>query len=204
MPGGPNRPPDLDAPPPPPPVSGSPEERILRRLAPCRIALSLDLWRGAPSPELVKPLENAETAYAAGDLPHAESSLDQLAVRFAEPRWPTLPEPFRRLRQDIPAPMPPHWDPEHQLSGAEKEGRKIHRWAELQLALAGASVDWAKAHGTPADDLGPALEEARRRFAAEGGSAAYWTEVDRIWRGLRERVPMPGPKRTAPSPAPPA
>lgn len=201
MPGGPNRPPEVEAPPPPPPVAGTVQERLLRRLAPCRIALSLDLWRGAPSPELTKPFESAEAAFASGDFPHAESALDQLAVRFAEPRWPTLPEPFRRLRQEIVAPVPPHWDPEHQLPAPEKEGRKIHRWAELQLALAGASEAWAKAHQVPVDDLGPALEEARRRFAAEGGSQGFWSSIDVVWTGLRERVPAPGTKKTAAAPA---
>ncbi len=198
MPGAPNRPPETGAPPPPPPVSGTPEERILRRLAPSRIALHLDLWRGAPAGELVKPLESAEAAYASGDLPHAESALDQLAVRFAEPRWPTLPPPFRGLRQEILPPVPPNWDPEHALSPAEREGKKIHRWAELQLKLAEASVTWAQGHGIPSEDLGAGLEEARRRFAVEGGSAAYWLAVDGIWRSIRERVPMPtstkGPK----------
>lgn len=203
MPGAPNRPPETDAPPPPPPSAGTPEERVLRRLGPCRIALHLDLWKGAPSKELVQPLQSAEAAFAAGDLPHAESALDQLAVRFAEPRWPTLPSPFKGLRQEIPAPTPPHWDPEHGLAPAEREGRKLHRYAELQLKLAEASVDWAGAHGIAVDDLGTPLAEARRRFPHEGGSWAYWAEIDRIWTALRERVPMPGATPAArPAPTP--
>jgi len=203
MPGAPNRPPEADAPPPPPPSAGSPAERVLRRLGPSRIALHLDLWKGAPSKELVQPLASAEAAFAAGDLPHAEGALDQLAVRFAEPRWPTLPEPFKGLRQEIPAPMPPHWDPEHRLTPPEREGRKLHRFAELQLRLAEACVGWATAHGVATEDLTGPLASAKARFPTEGGSSGFWADIDRIWTALRERVPMPGaagaPRASAPS-----
>jgi hypothetical protein len=202
MPGAPNRPPEADAPPPPPPAAGTPAERVLRRLGPARIALHLDLWRGAPSKELVQPLEAAEASYASGDIPHAEGSLDQLAVRFAEPRWPTMPAPFKELRQDIPAPMPPHWDPEHALPAAEREGKKMHRFAELQLRLAEASVGWASAHAIAVTDLSEPLESARRRFPLEGASGPFWNDIDRIWTALRERVPMPkiaGPPRPSPA-----
>ena len=191
MPGAPNRPPEQEAPPPPPPSAGTPAERVLRRLGPCRIALHLDLWRGAPSPELVRPLEAAEASFLAGDIPHAESSLDQLAVRFAEPRWPTMPVPFRGLRQEIPAPMPPSWDPENALAAPEREGRKVHRFAELQLQLAEASVRWTQGHGIASEDLEAALADARSRFASEGGSREFWSAVDRIWGGVRDRVPIP-------------
>jgi hypothetical protein len=191
MPGAPNRPPEAEAPPPPPPSAGTPAERVLRRLAPARIALHLDLWKGAPSRELVAPLEAAETSYAAGDIPHAEGSLDQLAVRFAEPRWPTLPVPFKGLRQEIPPPMPPHWDPEHALAAPEREARKAHRFAELQLSLAEASLAWATSHGVSVQDLAPHLESAKHRFPTEGASASYWVDIDLIWVALRERVPMP-------------
>jgi hypothetical protein len=191
MPGAPNRPPEADLPPPPPPAAGTPADRVLRRLAPSRIALHLDLWRGAPSKELLQPLESAEASFAAGDIPHAEGALDQLAVRFAEPRWPTLPVPFKGLRQEIPPPMPPHWDPEHGLPVPEREARKMHRFAELQLQLADACVGWASAHGIAVTDLAEPLESARRRFPVEGASASYWTDIDRIWIALRERVPMP-------------
>jgi hypothetical protein len=191
MPGAPNRPPEADAPPPPPPTAGTPAERVLRRLAPNRIALHLDVWKGAPSKELVTPLEAAEASYAAGDIPHAEGSLDQLAVRFAEPRWPTLPAPFKGLRQEIPPPTPPNWDPEFSLSPVEREARKMHRFAELQLRLAEASVGWASAHGISATDLAEPLQSAQRRMAVEGASGAFWVEIDRIWVALRERVPMP-------------
>ena len=208
MPGAPNRPPDPSDLAPPPPVTGTPAERILRRIAPSRIALHLDLWKGAPWAELLKPLQSAETALAAGDLPHAESALDQLAVRFAEPRWPTLPVPFRGLRQEIPPPMPPHWDPEHALAAPDREARKLHRFAELQLRLVEASVTWAQAHGVPSADLVPLVEEAKRIFPSQGGSASFWTSVDAVWTALRERVPMPTAGRTsttpAASPTPPA
>jgi hypothetical protein len=198
MPGAPNRPPEADPLPPPPPVAGTPQQRALRRLAPMRVALHLDLWKGAPSPELLKPLQAAEASFAAGDLPHAEGALDQLAVRFAEPRWPTLPVPFKGLRQEIPPPVPPHWDPEHALSAPEKEARKNHRLAELQLQLADASLAWAAGHGHPVDDLRPGLEEARGRLATEGGSERFWAAIDPIWTALRERVPMPGKPAAAP------
>ena len=201
MPGAPNRPPEAEAPPPPPPAAGTTADRILRRLAPARVALHLDLWKGAPSKELVQPLATAESSFASGDLPHAEGALDQLAVRFAEPRWPTMPEPFKGLRQEIPAPMPPSWDPENALSAPEREGRKLHRFAELQLRLADACLRWAGTHGIRVDDLEPSLKAAQARFPTEGGSAAFWSELDRIWVALRERVPMPS-VAAPPSPAP--
>lgn len=195
----------MEAPPPPPPSeAGGAAERILRRLGPSRIALHLDLWKGAPSKELVQPLVSAEKAYESGDLPHAEGALDQLAVRFAEPRWPTLPEPFRGLRQSIPPPVPPHWDPEHALPAPERDARKLHRFAELQLKLAEASVAWAAAHGQAVDDLRPHVAGALARFPTEGGSAAFWADIDAVWKGLRARVPMPSstpPARPA-APAP--
>lgn len=203
MPGAPNRPPEADPLPPPPPASGTPQQRLLRRLAPSRVALHLDLWKGAPSPELVRPLEAAEASYASGDLPHCESSLDQLAVRFAEPRWPTLPAPFRGLRQEILPPVPPSWDPENALSASEREARKLHRNAELQLGLADASVGWAAGHGVASDDLRPLVEAARAAFAAEGGSERFWASIDPVWSALRERVPMPG-RPARPSPATPS
>jgi hypothetical protein len=204
MPGAPNRPPEADPLPPPPPVSGTPQQRILRRLAPMRVALHQDVWRGAPSPELIKPLDAAEASYAAGDLPHAESSLDQLAVRFAEPRWPNLPPPFRGLRQEIAPPVPPSWDPENALSPGEREARKLHRYAELQLKLAEASVAWANSHGVAAVDLAPHVEAARNWFASEGGSERFWSAIDPIWIALRDRVPIPGkPARpSTPQPTP--
>src|SRR5690242_20638449 len=142
MPGAPNRPPEVTGPAPPPPVD-DPGTRVLRRLAPCRVALRLDVWRNAPSPELLKPFSAAESAYASGDLPGAENALDQLAVRFADPRWPTMPEPFRRLRVAIPAPQPPAWDPEFTLAADEKDRRKAHRGVEGQVALAEGVVQWS-------------------------------------------------------------
>src|SRR5579859_2543952 len=130
MPGAPNRPPEIDKPPAAEPPKDEVARRLLRRLGPMRVALQLDLWKGAPSPELVAPLEHAESNFASGDLVTASGHLDQLAVRFAEPRWPTLPAPFRGLRVHIPAPQPPQWDPEHALPATEKEGRRLQREAE--------------------------------------------------------------------------
>lgn len=192
MPGAPNRPPEK-APevPPAPPLAESPSARVLRRLVPSRVALLLDTWKGAPSPELLVPLEKAEAAYTAGDYENAASALDLLSVRLTEPRWPTLPEPFRRLRVAIPAPTPPHWDPEHALAPAEREVRQARRTADDQLALAEASVGWAGAHGIDAADLAGPAGEARTILSTEGVSAAFYEKLDGIWRSLRERTPFP-------------
>ena len=202
MPGAPNRPPEKspEEPPAPPPAE-SPAERVIRRLAPSRVALLLDVWKGAPSPELLVPLEKADTAYASGDFENASSALDLLSVRFTEPRWPTLPDPFRRLRVSIPAPTPPHWDPEHGLAPTERESRRLRRTADDQIALVEASVAWASAHGVDTADLiGPATE-AKTLLSTEGVSAAFYERTDRIWKALRERTPFPG--SGAPRPAAP-
>lgn len=202
MPGAPNRPPEKspDAPP-APPLAETPADRVLRRLAPSRVALLLDLWKGAPSPELLVPFEKAEAAYAAGDLENAASALDLLCVRFTEPRWPTLPEPFRQLRVPIPAPTPPHWDPEHGLPSGEREARRTHRTAEEQLALAEGSVAWAGAHGVDTSDLSVRLAEARTVLSGEGVSAAFYDRIDGIWKAIRERTPFP--RSGTPRPAEP-
>ena len=193
MPGAPNRPPEIAS-----PSAGAavPDDeaarRLLRRLGPMRVALHLDLWKGAPSPELVHPLELAEANFASGDVPTASGHLDQLAVRFAEPRWPTLPLPFRGLRVSIPAPQPPQWDPEHALPPAEKESRRLQRDAELQRDLARATLEWGAKHGVDLSELSPLLDEA---VAAIGPPAdpAFFAAIDRFWQGVRQRVPMPKP-----------
>ncbi len=190
MPGAPNRPPESAPAPAPPPVDEL-ERKVLRRLGPSRIALKLDLWKGAPSKDLLEPYGRAEALFASGDHRGADSALDQLSVRFAEPRWPTMPEPFRRLRVSIPAPMPPHYDPENALPAAEREAKKLRRDAELQLALAKASVEWARAHGMPVDDLEPRVRAAAEALAGAGPSDGFWGEIDPCWTGLRERVPAP-------------
>ena len=200
MPGAPNRPPET-APPPPPPVAVSPERRVLRKIAPCRVALHLDLWKGAPSVELVDPLERAEAAYAAGELVAAEKALEQLSIRFAEPRWPTMPVPFKDLRVAIPAPMPPQWDPDFASEPAEKERRRLARLAVQQVALAKATAAFAAKRGWPADDLNAHATAAESALAANGADEAFWNEVDAIWTAVRERVPMP--KRAAARAAPP-
>src|SRR5215472_9228081 len=130
MPGAPNRPPEVEKPAEPPaPPADEAAHKVLRRLAPMRVILHLDLWKGAPSPELVTPLENAETNFGTGDHATASGHLDTLAVRLAEPRWPTLPEPWRGLRASIPAPTPPHWNPDNALAPAEREALKLRREA---------------------------------------------------------------------------
>jgi hypothetical protein len=202
MPGAPNRPPETGVPAPPPAVD-DPAKHVLRRLAPSRVALRLDVWRNAPSPELLKPFNAAESAYAAGDFPGAENALDQLAVRFAEPRWPTMPEPFRRLRVQIPAPMPPAWDPEFSLPGDEKERRKAHRSVEGQVALAEGVVRWASEHGVDLEDPAATVAEARRRFTDSAPDAEVQALVDGLWAVVRARVPAPGGAPAA-RPAPPA
>jgi hypothetical protein len=175
---------------------------VLRRLAPSRVALLLDLWKGAPSPDLTGPYERAERAFASADYSSSSTALDLLSVRFAEPRWPTLPEPFRRLRVPIPAPIPPHWDPEHNLAPPEREARRARRAADDQVALATGCLAWASGHGVPTDDLSRGLEEARTLLGTEGVSAAFYERIDAIWMAVRERVPEPksgGPRPAAPT-----
>jgi hypothetical protein len=205
MPGAPNRPPEkeLEAPV-EPPLPVSPAQRALRRLAPSRVALLLDLWKGAPSPELMTPFEKAEAAYAAGDFVNAVSALDLLSVRFAEPRWPTIPEPFRQLRVPIPAPMPPHWNPEHILSPTAKEAARARRTADEQLALAAGTVAWASAHHVDAADLGRQVDEAREILGREGLSLGFYERIDAVWEGVLARFPRPTtPGRSAPPAAAP-
>ena len=205
MPGAPNRPPEVSGPPPPPPAAGeTPQLRLLRRLAPARITLRLDLWKSGAPREFIEPLVKAETLYQAGDIVGAESALDQLSVRLAEPRWPTLPMPFRHLRVEIPQPQPPHYDPEFSLAPAEKEARKARRHAEVQLALAQASVEWARAHATPVDDLAAAVGRAGAALSGTGPGESFWPEVDSVWAGLRDRVPMPTLASARPPAPPPA
>ncbi len=192
MPGAPNRPPEkLPELPVAPPVPVTPEQKALRRLAPSRVALLLDVWKGNLSPELTGPYEKAEEAFARREFGETSSALDLLSIRFTEPRWPSLPEPFRRLRVPIPAPMPPHWDPEHALTAADREMRRAHRAAEDQLALAGGTVVWARAHGVAADDLAAWTEEARATFGSEGASPGFFERIDRVWTAVRERTPLP-------------
>jgi hypothetical protein len=206
MPGAPNKPPEKA--PEPAPVSPAlvepPERRALRRLAPSRVALHLEQWKGAPNPDLLGPFEKAEAAYAAGDAPNALVALDQLSVRFAEPRWPSLPEPFKRLKVAIPAPMPPHWDPENALAPAEKEARRARRVADDQLALAKGVLGWAGTHGVELADLAPRIAEAEAILGAEGVNAAFYERIDALWEAVRLRVPPPksaaarAPPRVAP------
>lgn len=203
MPGAPNRPPENSpAPPPPEVVPEPPDRKVLRRLAPSRVALLLDIWKGAPSAELLGPFDKAEAAFSAGDFALALNSVDLLSVRFAEPRWPSLPEPFRSLRVPIPAPMPPHWDPDHALAPAEREAKRARRAADEQLALAAGTIAWASAHGVPVDDVAPAVEEARAILATEGVGAGFYERIDRVWAAVRERAPRP--KLAAARPAPTA
>jgi hypothetical protein len=202
MPGAPNRPPESTPSPPPPPVLVEPPDRkVLRRLAPSRVALLLDAWKGAPSADLITPFDRAEAAFASADFPGALNALDLLSVRFAEPRWPTLPEPFRRLRVPIPAPVPPHWDPDHALAPAEREAKRARREADDQLALATGALAWASGHGVDLADVAPALEEARATLASEGVSAAFYERVDRVWDAVRARAPRPRAPAGRSSPA---
>jgi hypothetical protein len=192
MPGAPNRPPSpTPETPATPTVPETPERKVLRRLAPSRIALRLDSWKGGPNADLLTPFDRAETAYAAGDYPTALQALDQLSVRFHEPRWPTLPEPFRRLRVSIPPPQPPQWDPEHGLAADDKEARRARRNADDQLALARASVAWATAHGTDLSALAPGIEEAVTILAGEGVVPAFYERIDAVWLAVREQVARP-------------
>ncbi len=205
MPGAPNRPPDTTpAAPAPPPVPETPQQRVLRRLAPCRVALLLDLWKGAPNADLMTPFDKAEAAFVAGDFPNATSALDGLSVRFAEPRWPTIPEPFRFLRVPIPAPMPPSWDPDHALPAPEKDARRARRAADEQLALAEGSVAWMSAHSIDTADLVPRLADAKTVLATEGVVPAFYERIDAVWEAVRSRVPLPKAPGNRAVPAAPA
>lgn len=203
MPGAPNSPPkNVPEVPSVPTVPVAPEKKVLRRLAPSRVTLSLDIWRNAPSPDLISPLERAEAAYAAGDWREAESQLDGLAVRLHEPRWPTIPEPFRSLRVAIPFPQPPQWNPELQMTPAERDaihGRKV---AELQLALARSSVEFARAKKLDVTDLEAPIERAAAALGTSGVDPAFYESIDPVWEAIRARVPMP--KTATPRPAAPA
>jgi hypothetical protein len=206
MPGGPNRPPEVEAAKeaPAPAAATAPDRRTLRRLVPMRVALRLDLWKNGPSAELLTPLAGAEEAFRAGDFSTADGFLDSLAIRLAEPRWPTLPEPFRSLRVPIPTPQPPHWDPEHALSAADKEARQARRVAERQVRLARASLEAEARRGTSVDDLRPLLSEAEGALGpdASSPSEAFYAALDRIWASLCERVPMPTSAAAARAPPP--
>lgn len=201
MPGAPNRPPETAAA--PVPVPDKLERKVLRRIAPVRVVLRLDLWKGAPSKDLLEPFSKAEAQYALHDYREADSALDQLSVRLAEPRWPTIPEPFKRLRVSIPAPMPPHYDPEFSLAPEERERRKERRDAELQLALANGVVAWAAAHGIESSDWKAAAESAGGSLARDGAGPEFWAAIDGIWTQLRERVPLPSAPAARAAPPPP-
>lgn len=204
MPGAPNRPPEK-APdvPAAPPLVEPPEKKALRRIVPTRVTLLLEMWKGAPNSDLTGPYQKAEAAFAEGDFAGALSSLDQLSVRFAEPRWPILPEPFRLLRVPIKAPVPPHWDPDHALSAPEKESKKARATAQEQLLLVRGSLGWAAAHGVETADLSPKVEIAAARLAEPAGLAAFYEEVDAIWTALHARLPVPkgGAAHAAPAAA---
>jgi hypothetical protein len=205
VPGAPNRPPERAAEAPvAPPIPTPPERLALRRLVPSHVALLLDSWKGGPSPEVTGPFEKAEAAYRGGDFAGAISALDLLAIRFAEPRWPSLPAPFRELRVAIPAPQPPHWNPDHALAPPEREARKARTDAERQLALADGSVAWARGHGISADDLAALLAEARAALGTEGVAPAYYERIDALWTALAGRLPRPKRAGAAPPPAPDA
>jgi hypothetical protein len=204
MPGAPNRPPEKSEAPVPvaPVVPETAEQKALRRLAPSRVALLQDQWKGTPPIDLITPYEKAEAAFTARDFVGAESALDQLAVRFAEPRWTTLPPPFHELRVSIPAPQPPQWDPEFALTPEEREARKRRRYADTQLALAEATVQWAAQHAIDLTAVAPHVAAAKERLAASGASAEFFAEIDQLWTAAREKVPRPkGPTRAAPPPA---
>jgi hypothetical protein len=205
MPGAPNRPPEAAAPPAPAPLpTEAPARGVLRRLVPSHVALLQDSWKGPLPPELLAPFEKAEGAFRAGDLAGATSALDLLAIRFAEPRWPTLPEPYRRLRVRIPAPVPPHWDPDHGLPAEEKEARRAHRAAEDQLALATGALAWAAAHGCAPDGLASEVERLRAALASGTAVRDVTAGLDGVWETLHPHLPRPrgAPARAAAPPPP--
>ncbi|MCI4362847.1 MAG: hypothetical protein L3K13_00865 [Thermoplasmata archaeon] len=199
MPGAPNKPPDTAAA--PVPVAADSTTVLLRRLVPSRIALRLDGWRRPLSAELLTPYANAEAALARGELEIASGYVDQLAIRFAEPRWPTLPEPFQVLRVKVIRPQPPHWDPDHGVTPEEKEARRIRREGEAQVKLARAALEAETRKGTKTDDLAPELAAAEAALAG-GAAGTLWPPLDRLWAALRERVPLPTAEARAAPPSP--
>jgi hypothetical protein len=206
MPGAPNRPPEAASAAPAPPAAAAdpPELKLLRRLVPSHVALLQDLWKGAVPPEVLAPFDRADAAFRAGEFPAAATALDQLSIRFAEPRWPSLPDPFRRLRVPIVAPTPPQWNPDHALPAAEKEARAARRVADDQVALLDACVAWASAHGVATTDLAEAATAAHGALRGPGVPPEFYPAVDGAWRALRERLPPPrrGARAVATAPAP--
>jgi hypothetical protein len=201
MPGAPNKPPEIEGPPTPAtPPPGDKMQHALRRLAPDRLVLRLSIWRGAPSADLVKPLERVAATLAAGEYPDAEKALDQFSVRLAEPRWPTIPEPWIRLRTAIPAPQPPHWDPDFKLSAPDRDAKKTREWGATQLLLAKAAFELAPSLAVDLADVQPCLAEAQAAFDREGAAASFWTPIDRIWEAVQSRVPLPSPSATRAAP----
>jgi hypothetical protein len=201
MPGAPNRPPEIE---PAAPVQDPTARRIARRMAPMRVALHLDLWKGAPSNELVVLLERAEANFASGDLVTAQNNVDQLSIRFAEPRWPTMPNPFKSLRVEIPPPTPPHWNPEHALPPGEKEIKRLAREGEIQCKLARGTIAWTGAHQIDLSDVVPCLDQAEAKLKESGPTDAFWADMDSFWQAVRARVPMPKATVRAPSKAAPS
>jgi hypothetical protein len=158
------------------------------------------MWRGAPNADLVKPLERVATALAAEEFPDAEKALDQFAVRLAEPRWPTIPEPWVRLRVAIPAPQPPHWDPDFKLSPADREVKKNREWAQTQLLLAKGALELAPTLGVDLTEVQAGIAEAQAVFDRDGPTAEFWTPLDRLWEVVQSRVPLPSPATARPAP----
>jgi hypothetical protein len=203
MPGAPNRPPEVAAPAAPAvsPVPEAPELKLLRRLVPLHVALLQESWKGGVPPEVATPFEKADAAFRAADLGAAASALDQLSIRIAEPRWPSLAEPFRRLRVPIPAPVPPHWDPDHGVPAPEKEARQARRRAEEQLLLVEACLAWATAHGIHTEGLTAAAASAKAALVDPGVPPAFYSAVDTLWRELNARLPaIPHAGRSAAPP----
>jgi hypothetical protein len=201
MPGAPNKPPEIDSP--PAGSSPSPGDKLphaLRRLAPDRMVLHLPIWRGTPHADLLKPLERAAATLAAGEFPDAEKALDQFSVRLAEPRWPTIPEPWIRLRVTIPAPQPPHWNPDFNLSPADRDAKKEREWAQTQLLLAKGAIDLAPSLHVDLTDVQSCVVEAQTVFDQGGASAGFWAPLDRFWDAVQSRVALPSPAsaRSAP------
>ena len=203
MPGAPNKPPDVAEAPAtgPPPGTEARARAVLRRLAPARVTLRLDCWKSGPPPDLSKLVDKAEALYRAADFLNADLALDQFAVRLAEPRWPTIPEPFRRLKVEIPRPQPPQWDPDHALPAPEREAKKARQFAENQLRLAEGSLERATALGVDVGDLRPLVAEAKSRLDTEGATETFWEPVDRLWSAVRERVPSAAPATPVPAPS---
>ena len=187
MPGAPNRPPKIEATEPtgptPPRAAWSGAWRPMPRRA--RIWTS---GRGprppsssccSSAPRRTSPPATSSTA---------SSSLDQLAVRFAEPRWPTMPMPFQRLRVEIPPRCRRTGTPISPSPPPEKERRRRLRRSAAR-AREGHGRSPPSAAVPPSDLAAEALDRAEASSPRAGPNETFWSRH----RWVLDGRPQPGP-----------